>query len=193
MTDLSTRLTLVVCLVAAFAVIGGCSDVVDTASDCTTDEYFDETRDLCRTCPAIVVPECPLDCGYSLMTDTRGCQVAACECGVCEAEEFFDRNTLSCTACAESTTPACREGCPEVGTTTDDLGCTQTVCECACPENDAPDCGAEGCCGTTSQPAGDGCSVTVCDCPEEAPAGFYYDAEAVCQACDGDNDPESCP
>jgi hypothetical protein len=173
-----------------------CSQVTDDPSDCLADQYYDDGRELCRTCAPAVLPACPLDCGYVLITDRLGCQVSECVCGVCEADQFFDRDLLACTECPAASSAQCREGCPIVGQTADEQGCSQAVCECEqdlCPPVPPVDCGDDGCCEAVTTTGDDGCTTLGCQCPEEAPLGYYFDDTGVCRTCDGlDEPPAQC-
>lgn len=55
-----------------------CGEATDKPEDCTDNEYFDEGRELCRTCPAIAEPTCREGCGFAVESDSRGCAVAVC-------------------------------------------------------------------------------------------------------------------
>ena len=57
----------------------GCGEATDDPEDCTSNEYFDEGREICRACPAIIEPTCRDQCSYELVQDSRGCPVAQCQ------------------------------------------------------------------------------------------------------------------
>ena len=55
-----------------------CGEATDDPADCTENEYFDEGREICRACPAIVEPRCREGCSFSVVEDPRGCPLAQC-------------------------------------------------------------------------------------------------------------------
>lgn len=67
----------------ALAAFVGCGEPTDDPEDCTQNEYFDDSKRLCETCPAVDEPECRDHCGYSIQKDDRGCPEAVCNnvCG----------------------------------------------------------------------------------------------------------------
>lgn len=172
-----------------------CSEVAQTADDCISGQYFDSDNDLCLTCPAVTLPDCPSDCGYVLQDDALGCAEAICSCDVCAEGTTFDVDAFACIDCPVLRSSACAAGCPVVGTTHTEDGCPQDVCACetTCEPSEAPDCGAEGCCSVVSSLDSQGCPVQTCQCPDTPPEGFYVDVSGVCQTCEGaDPVPEAC-
>ncbi|MEZ4459664.1 MAG: hypothetical protein R3E66_08005 [bacterium] len=69
----------IVVIFAAF----GCGEPTDDPQDCTQNEYFDDAKQLCETCPAVEEPECRDGCGYTVTKDERSCPIAVCNdvCG----------------------------------------------------------------------------------------------------------------
>ena len=172
-----------------------CSEVTDTADDCTANQYFDVNSSFCRNCAPIVFPTCGEGCGFQLVADARGCQVAECDCNFCEEGSYFDTDLFSCVDCPIIESPACAEGCPATGTTLDLRGCEQRQCTCesdTCAAPEAPDCGDEGCCTVTQGQDAESCPTLVCSCPEEAPEGFYFEEEGRCLSCPDTNPPAAC-
>lgn len=91
------------CLFAvAVLMLIGCGDPTDRPEDCNPNQYFDEARKLCFTCPAPREPRCDDGCGIRVTSDDRGCPVAEClvgdDCSMCASTEYIDE-TLRCTAC----------------------------------------------------------------------------------------------
>lgn len=80
-----------------------CAEPTDRPEDCSTNQFFDEARKLCVTCPAITAPECADGCGFEIEADQQGCPVAVCmygdDCDHCDEREYFDARTLTCEAC----------------------------------------------------------------------------------------------
>lgn len=75
-------------MIRAFLVIAslgflGCGEPTDDPEDCSQNEYFDDAKQLCETCPAVDEPECRTGCGFSIQDDERSCPVAVCDdvCG----------------------------------------------------------------------------------------------------------------
>lgn len=86
----------------------GCGEPTDRPEDCTANEFFDETRRLCVTCPAIVAPTCDEGCGFEIVQDQNGCPAATClsgeGCDMCDPLSFFDGESLMCEPCDGPTT-----------------------------------------------------------------------------------------
>lgn len=80
----------------------GCGDPTDRPEDCNPNEYFDEARKLCFTCPAPSEPVCDDGCGIRIESDERGCPVAECvlgdTCNMCADTEYID-DSLRCAPC----------------------------------------------------------------------------------------------
>ncbi len=56
-----------------------CGEPTDAPEDCTTNEFFDEGSELCRTCPALVEPTCPGECEFFVTEEEdRPCPEAVC-------------------------------------------------------------------------------------------------------------------
>lgn len=186
MHEPTSRPTTLLLAVLFVALTGACGQVTDNASDCLPDQYFDQYNELCRTCVPAQLPVCPLDCGAVLTTNSLGCQVAECACGTCDEGDYYNRDLLECTACPPAESAECRDGCPVVGETVDEFGCSQAVCQCEedpCPPVPPLDCGPEGCCEATLSAGAHGCPVAECQCPAEAPAGTYFDEAGACHSC----------
>ncbi len=66
---------------AAVAVLIGCGggEGSDRPGDCTDDEYYDEGSEQCRSCPAVMEPECRPGCDVVQTQDDRECPVLECE------------------------------------------------------------------------------------------------------------------
>ena len=86
--------------VAMGMMMAGCgsSEVRDRPSDCRADQYFDESRELCRSCPAAEEPECVPGCGVEVGEDRRGCPILRCEpmCRGCEEGQAWDGEAEAC-------------------------------------------------------------------------------------------------
>ncbi len=61
----------------------GCGEPTDDPEDCSKNEFFDDSKQLCQTCPAVDEPECRDGCGYTIQDDERSCPIAVCDdvCG----------------------------------------------------------------------------------------------------------------
>ncbi len=161
--------------ICALLALAGCTEVTQSAEDCTDNQFFDLNAGLCRTCPSLEPPSCPDGCGFSLETDERGCQEAVCDCEVCQEGQFFDDDVLACVECPEMIT-TCGEGCQVAGIGRDEDGCQATACTCeticnpaveadtgqceACPETSVPECADGQALSNTTD--GDGCPVIEC-------------------------------
>jgi hypothetical protein len=120
-------------LVLATLSCGG--DPSDRPQDCSANEFFDETRELCQSCSALILPSCREGCAVLVSSDDRGCPVASCdlECATCPEGTSFSLETLACE-------PECPEGQaihPLLGTcsacpvnASDPLECASQGCEC---------------------------------------------------------------
>lgn len=177
-----------------------CGEVTQSASDCNRGEYFDLSNELCRSCPALEVPECPENCGVELVPDDRSCLSAVCACDLCQEGEFYDPDLSLCQSCPDAEALTCGPGCQQVGSSLDDRGCTVPACDCdqpapeaECPEVQQPDCGDEGCCQVIVEEDEQGCPMPSCQCPEEAPEGFYFEDDGPrCLRCPDEGGPEAC-
>lgn len=88
------------CLIAiAMSFATGCgSEGTDRPQDCRDNEYFDEGRSQCRTCPAVVEPQCRQGCEPVVHSDQRNCPVLRCDalCQGCDDGEYWDDEAESC-------------------------------------------------------------------------------------------------
>lgn len=68
------------------------SEATDRPQDCREDQFFNEARRVCQTCPAVSEPACRPGCGFEIISDPRGCPVMTCEslCQGCDADEIWD-------------------------------------------------------------------------------------------------------
>lgn len=92
----------VMAAILAFAV--GCgSESTDRPQDCRDDEYFDEGRKQCRSCPAVLEPVCRPGCEAEVVLDQRECPQLRCGalCEGCGAEEEWDEESESCRPLSE--------------------------------------------------------------------------------------------
>lgn len=106
-----------------------CGEPTDRPEDCTPNEYFDESRRLCRVCPAPSAPQCDPGCGIRIVEDQRGCPATEClvgeVCSDCGPLEFVDPDTLICTPCDGPM--SCEDGSePE-------RWLSETTCSLRCP------------------------------------------------------------
>ena len=80
-----------------------CGDPTDRPEDCTANQFFDDARKLCVTCPAIAQPRCDEGCTFEIVADQNGCAAATCltgaNCGRCEDLSYFDAESLTCHPC----------------------------------------------------------------------------------------------
>lgn len=87
-------------LVVGVMMVGfGCgSEPTDRPQDCREDEYFDEGRRQCRSCPAVLEPVCRPGCEPVVVLDQRACPQLRCDaaCQGCEAGEEWDEEAESC-------------------------------------------------------------------------------------------------
>jgi hypothetical protein len=94
------RMWTISALVATLLMSMGCgnTEVRDRPEDCRGDEYFDEGRERCRTCPAVTEPECLPGCGFTVTEDNRGCPVRQGDptCPGCDEGEEWDREEERC-------------------------------------------------------------------------------------------------
>ncbi len=76
----------------------GSSEVRDRPSDCRDDQFFDERRELCRSCPAVEEPTCLSGCDVVVGSDRRGCPVLRCEalCQGCDEGQVWDGQAEAC-------------------------------------------------------------------------------------------------
>lgn len=180
-----------VVLSVALALVA-CSEVTESPEDCSSDEFFDRATQLCRVCPALEVPECPVGCGVLVGEDASGCATAECQCDVCADGEFYDGEALSCVACPEVSTTTCGEGCVPSGTTLDENGCEAMACACdgacaqggACGDCPATDCGDPVCnCSAEYTGSADdaGCAQFACACPDVIPETHEIDGDGACR------------
>ncbi len=90
-------------LAASISTLSACGDPTDRPEDCTTNQYFDESRKLCVTCAAIRQPVCDQGCAFEITLDRNDCPVANClvgdACNTCDPGEYFDSETLACQTC----------------------------------------------------------------------------------------------
>lgn len=89
----------IVAIAVIFALWGcGSGEVRERPEDCANHQYFDETREQCRTCAAVVEPECPDGCGLEVVEDQRGCPVLRCHqgCSGCEEGEVWNPQEERC-------------------------------------------------------------------------------------------------
>ncbi len=79
-------------------------EVRDRPEDCTQDQYFDEGRERCRSCPAVEEPECKQGCGLDVERDHLGCPYLICEVGCpgCEEGERWNAEEERCEFVDES-------------------------------------------------------------------------------------------
>ena len=133
---------LLICAIA----LAACGEPTDRPEDCTGNEFFDQSTDLCTSCPVIDPPSCRPRFGFVIVSDPdTACPVAQCsDTPQCADFEIFETDSASCQ-------PACPEG-----STTDDAG----TCV-ACPEAADPEC-ADGELTCTSRSSTDGCPVVTC-------------------------------
>ena len=89
--------------IAAALVIGafwmGCgTEAGDRPQDCREDQYYNEARRQCLSCPAVVEPICRPGCGVEVISDQRGCPLMICEeaCQGCEADQQWDPEEELC-------------------------------------------------------------------------------------------------
>lgn len=89
-----------VALIALWAMILGCgsSDVRDRPEDCDRNQYYHAGQQACRTCPAVVEPECMPGCGNEVIVDNRGCPILRCQSGCegCEEGQQWDGEAQQC-------------------------------------------------------------------------------------------------
>ncbi len=80
------------------ATMGCGSEATDRPSDCRVNEYFDDGRRQCRTCPAVLEPTCRPGCDTVMERDQRDCPVLRCEpiCQGCDQGERWDDEAESC-------------------------------------------------------------------------------------------------
>lgn len=101
-------------VLVALTAVASCGDPTDRPEDCTPNEFFDEARSLCLSCPAVVEPSCDDGCGFEITANEFGCPAAAClvgdSCDRCDALDFFSTETLTCEPCSGPST--CDEGEP---------------------------------------------------------------------------------
>jgi len=184
----------------AISLLIGCTEVTQSPSDCVTNEFFDNTLAICRTCPPVEALDCPQGCGFNLEVDERSCPIATCECDLCDAGQFFDEDTLACESCEDSPL-TCAQGCSLVAVNADERGCEVAACACeevcnprildesgdceACPEVSVPQCAPGGLSNGTD---GDGCPLVRCLCP----SGSFIDDDGACQPCPAQDAPEAC-
>ena len=123
------------------------ADDTETERDCTSSEYFIESRERCVPCPSVVEPSCRPGCGFEIRRDENNCRYAACvlECNRCPDGEFFSGKSWTCETCESDTSLNC-----------DDLDC---LCE-PVPYGDV--CGTSYC-GSCVDPA-DGWRVQAGQC-----------------------------
>ena len=78
--------------------LSACGDPTDNAEDCTANEFFDLSSELCLSCPALTLPRCQPGCGFVIERDTNNCPAAACalSCDLCADGERFSEETLAC-------------------------------------------------------------------------------------------------
>jgi hypothetical protein len=169
-----------------------CSEVTESADDCSSDEFFDKAGQLCRVCPALEVPECPVGCGVLVGQDASGCATAECQCDVCADGQFYDADRLECLACPDLSEGSCGEGCVPAGTTLNEDGCESLACDCdgpcarggVCGDCPATDCGDEVC-GCEPSYTGSldeaGCGVFACECPDEIPETHEIGDDGACR------------
>jgi hypothetical protein len=121
--------------------VAACSEATQTPSECTSDQYFDASQSLCRTCPILEVPSCPASCGVATRDDDQGCLEAVCLCERCEGESqdacltcpqesYFDAQSLDCVPCPDLSGVSCAEGCTQRPASQDERGCAQLSCDC---------------------------------------------------------------
>mgnify|MGYP006928195869 CR=1 FL=1 len=192
MTRKLAILALVLVSLALGLTLSACSEVTETADDCTSDEFFDKAAQLCRVCPALEVPECPVGCGVLVGEDASGCATAECQCDVCSDGQFYDSDRLECLACPALSEATCGDGCVPAGTTLSSDGCETLACDCdgpcarggACGDCPATDCG-DAVCGCEASYTGDtddsGCGVFACVCPDEIPDTHEIGDDGACR------------
>lgn len=80
------------------AACGGDNEVRDRPEDCRSDQYFDEGREQCRTCPAVDEPQCLPGCGFEVDEDSRQCPILRCDatCPGCDEGESWNREQERC-------------------------------------------------------------------------------------------------
>lgn len=114
---------------ALLMLVGGCSEVTQTAEDCTSNQFFDLNAKLCRTCPPLDIPECPEDCSIGFEFGDQGCREAICDCTGCGEGSFFNDEALECEACAP-VEANCADGCQVAAVGRDGQGCQVVACTC---------------------------------------------------------------
>jgi hypothetical protein len=74
------------------------SEPTDRPQDCRENQYYDEGTRRCRTCPAVVEPECRPGCEPQVESDQRGCPVLRCDelCEGCEGDLIWDDEAEMC-------------------------------------------------------------------------------------------------
>ena len=120
---MTTIFRLVLAAVFVLIPLVSCGDPTDDPEDCTENEYFDESKSLCRTCDPISEPDCGEGCGFTVVSDSNGCALAECnlECtGACAFGQFFSDESLQCEACP---------GFDAGPSSCDELGCECTLVE----------------------------------------------------------------
>lgn len=96
-------------LIFAFGIVG-CGNPTDKPTDCNTNEYFDESDELCKTCPPLAEPDCALGCGFTIESDPDvdtldRCPIAVCNLtceSPCPDGEYYSEERLGCVACPTS-------------------------------------------------------------------------------------------
>lgn len=175
------RFLLVLISLSPLVLWNACSEVTQAPEDCLESQYFDESNEVCRSCPALEVPACPDRCGVELLNDENGCLMAVCACDLCDEGTFYDTETTSCTACPDISGDTCPAECQPAGTNLDANGCEEIACACdvvcnprtmaesgtceVCPEYSAPSCD-DGCSLETGEDD-DGCPKATCACEED--------------------------
>lgn len=92
------RWSLAAALVVGALTIGCGSEATDRPQDCREDEYYNEARSRCMTCPAVFEPTCRPGCGLEVISDPRGCPLLICEedCQGCDEGESWDEEEEIC-------------------------------------------------------------------------------------------------
>ena len=92
------RWVLIAMTAAMMAVGCGATEAGDRPQDCHDDEYFDEGNQQCRTCPAVIEPECLPGCGLETIEDQRGCPILRCVqgCEGCDGGRIWDPDEERC-------------------------------------------------------------------------------------------------
>ncbi len=157
-------------------------DPSDRPQDCSANEFFDEARELCQSCPVLIVPACREGCAVLVSSDELGCPVASCdlECSSCPDGTSFSLETLSCECpggASLSSSMVCE--CPEGQALHPLLG----VCS-SCPSDDASlptDCASQGCdCELISSFDDMGCPISSCGMCSNPQDGFLVDEMGMC-------------